>query len=352
LQNQQQFLPDFCALRIVLLVLIVGELFAIILTISSTPINMQAWDSLALRSLYIQWNGLLSIAFLCILRKFISGYHRYLIATISYTGLLFLFLLISDMSYYLIQFLQMQTIIMPGQRLYYNLHNIIIGGIISGIILRYLYIQHQWKLQTQAEAETKLQLLQARIRPHFLFNSMNTIASLTRSNPPLAETITINLVALFRVLFQEKQSLVSWDKELKIAKQYLEIESLRFADRLSIQWLVEAMPRDALLPILTLQPLLENAIYHGIEPSIKGGKIIITAKKKDQQIQINITNSQSKSANTRKGNKMAIENIRQRLYAYFKNEATLELQDTENEFKVTLIFPYHPKKDKINHIGV
>ncbi|MFK5947926.1 MAG: histidine kinase [Methylococcales bacterium] len=338
--KKQQFLPDFCALNLVFSVVVIGELFAIILSVSVTGFNDQSWTTLAVSSLYIQWNGLLSIAFLCALRKYISGYNKYIIASISYSGLLCLFLLISELTYNLISYMHMQTVISAPNRFAFHFYNVLIGGIISGFVLRYFYIQHQWKLKTELEAQSHLKLLQARIRPHFLFNSMNTIASLTRSNPELAEQVSVNLAELFRVLFQEEQSLVSWTKELQIAKYYLHIESLRFAERLKIKWSVIEVPDNAMLPLLTLQPLLENAIYHGIEPSVKGGEIHIDARINNKQIEINITNSQTTSEKYRKGNQMALDNIRQRLHTYFGDAAGLKIVATKDEFQVSIFFPY------------
>jgi len=338
--NEQQFLPDFCALKLVFSVVLIAELFAIILTLSSSGFILKSWNNLAISSLYIQWNGLLSLAFLCMLRKYISGYNRYIIASISYIGLLLVFLLISEITHNLITYMHLKSLLQSTDKLSFHLHNLIIGGIISGIVLRYFYIQHQWKLKTKTEAQSHLQLLQARIRPHFLFNSMNTIASLTRSNPELAEQVTIDLADLFRFLFQEEESLVSWSKELQIAKQYVQIESLRFAERLKIVWLVDAVPDDAKLPLLTLQPLLENAVYHGIEPNVQGGEINISASCQNSQIKIIIANSQIKKQKDRMGNHMALENIQQRLSVYFEKNASLDIQESTNKFTVTLNFPY------------
>ena len=157
--HKQQFLPDFCALKIVFTVVVIGELFSIILTLSSSGFTHKSWNSLALSSLYIQWNGLLSLAFLCILRKYISAYHRYIIASISYIGLLVLFLLISEITYNLIMYMHLKSHLLTTDRFSFHFYNLIIGGIISGIVLRYFYIQHQWKLKTEAEAQSHLQLL-------------------------------------------------------------------------------------------------------------------------------------------------------------------------------------------------
>ena len=338
--NEQQFLPDFCTLKLVFSVLVIGELFAIIITLSSTGFNTKSWDTLALSSIYIQWNGLLSLIFLCALRKYLSSYNRYIIASLSYIGLLILFLLISEVTYSLVHYLHLQPLLLSTDRLTFHIYNIVIGGIISGIALRYFYILHQWKLKTEAEAQSRLQLLQARIRPHFLFNSMNTIASLTRTNPELAEQVTIDLADLFRFLFQENQPLVSWAKELQIAKQYLQIESLRIAERLRIHLSVDSVPDNEKLPVLTLQTVLENAIYHGIEPSIDGGNITITAQCQSSQIEINIINSHTTRQKTRMGNQMALKNIHQRLGAHFGDNAGIVVKDNNNEFTVKIFFPY------------
>ncbi len=345
--NKQQFLPNFCTPNSVFSVLLIGELFAIILTLSAAGFSLQSWDVLALNSIYIQYNALSGIAFLCLLRKYISSYRGYTIASISYIGLLLLFLIISEISYQLINYLQMQSLVAIQSHWAFHLHNLIIGGIISGLALRYLYVQHKWKLQTQAEAQTHLQLLQARIHPHFLFNSMNTIASLTRSDAKLAEQVTIDLADLFRILFQQKSTLVSWEKELQIAQQYLHIESLRFGKRLKINWHIQPLPSDTKIPLLCLQPLLENAIYHGIEANIEGGEIDVIVElnhsSSPAQIEITISNTAAEKPKSRQGNQMAIKNIRQRLYAHYKSKAGLDIDDNKDKFTVRLFFPYQSK---------
>ena len=132
------------------------------------------------------------------------------------------------------------------------------------------YIQHQWRKNIESEADARVQALQSRIRPHFLFNCMNTIASLTRKDPKLAEEATEDLADLFRVSLQEAKRMSTVAEEISLCKRYLRIESHRFGDRLKTVWETDNLPEHAQLPNLTLQPILENAIYHGIEPLTEG----------------------------------------------------------------------------------
>ena len=134
------------------------------------------------------------------------------------------------------------------------------------LALRYFYVTHEWRRNVELQAQARVHALQARIRPHFLFNSMNTIAALTRSNPARAEEAVQDLADLFRANLSEKRNQIPLADEIDIARTYQRIEQLRLGDRLQVEWEVDALPRDALVPGLTLQPLLENAIYHGIEP--------------------------------------------------------------------------------------
>lgn len=146
---------------------------------------------------------------------------------------------------------------------------IILAGIITGIVLYYFYLQG--RAYSPAIAEARLQALQARIRPHFLFNSINAVLSLIRSQPERAEGALEDMADLFRVLMAENRDLVPLKKEIALCKQYLSIESLRLEDRLTINWQIDNISMEALIPPLILQPLIENAVYHGIEPIPEGG---------------------------------------------------------------------------------
>ena len=119
--------------------------------------------------------------------------------------------------------------------------------------------------------------MQARIRPHFLFNSINAVLSLIRCDPKRAERALEDMADLFRVLMADNRQLAPLEQEVALCRQYLELEHLRLGERLQVAWHIEKMPRDALIPPLVLQPLLENAVYHGIEPPAEPGEIASTS---------------------------------------------------------------------------
>ena len=181
-----------------------------------------------------------------------------------------------------------------------------IAGIVGAVLLRYLFEQHCQRERELAESQARLQALQARIRPHFLFNSMNTIASLTRSNPQKAEEAVEDLSDLLRVTLQSPSDMSSLQQELEIAKTYERIEKLRLDDRLSVRWELSDVPQHVRLPTFTIQPLLENAIYHGIELLPDGGEIVVQGQRSDDVCVIELTNPVvSGPQRNSDGNKMA-----------------------------------------------
>jgi two-component system sensor histidine kinase AlgZ len=217
--------------------------------------------------------------------------------------------------------------------------NLAISAIVSALMLRYFYVQYQWKRNLEAETEARLAALQARIRPHFLFNSMNTIASLTRSEPEIAEQVVEDLADLFRVTLSEGRQLVTFGEELAHANRYLNIERLRLGDRLEVRWAVDEVPAGLPIPALTLQPLLENAIYHGIEPLAGGGIIEVRGTIEGGEAHIEIDNPRPTfGATARRGTQTALENVRQRLQAAFGGDR-VAVHETPEQFRVVLRLP-------------
>ncbi|HDH08852.1 MAG TPA: sensor histidine kinase [Gammaproteobacteria bacterium] len=186
-----------------------------------------------------------------------------------------------------------------------------------------------------------LQVLQSRIRPHFMFNSMNSIAGLIRNNPEIAEQALQDLADLIRVLMADARKLVPLMAEIETSKQYLKIEKLRLGDRLSVHWHLKSIPKDCFVPSLILQPLLENAVYHGIEPSFGGGVIDIDMRSDMRRVQILIRNPlpEDGERSHRKGNQIAMDNIKQRLIQHFGEAASLS-SGRRNTIHITkIIFP-------------
>jgi two-component system sensor histidine kinase AlgZ len=202
-------------------------------------------------------------------------------------------------------------------------------------------VTHEWRHNVELQAKARVHALQARIRPHFLFNSMNTIAALTRSNPVLAEQAVQDLADLFRANLSEKRNQIALSEEIDVAHTYQRMEQLRLGDRLRVEWKIDALPSDALVPGLTLQPLLENAIYHGIEPRPGGGTVTVTGEFNKGMITIVVRNPVPLANLTvREGNRLALANIKERLELMYGDRATVKSGRFDEEYIVTLRFPF------------
>lgn len=194
-----------------------------------------------------------------------------------------------------------------------------------------------------ALAEARLMALTARIRPHFLFNSLNAVLGVIRSDPRRAERALEELSDLFRVLMAENRELVGLSDEIALCRQYLDLERLRLGERLQIRWQIEACPPDALVPPLMLQPLLENAVYHGIEPLEEPGLVSITIARSGDEVLIRLENPYRGAASAHAGNRMALENIRERLMLFFDLEARLSTEAIDGSYRVDIRLPYRRK---------
>jgi two-component system sensor histidine kinase AlgZ len=207
------------------------------------------------------------------------------------------------------------------------------------------YFRLRARALSPAITEARLQALQARIRPHFLFNSITAVLSLMRREPRRAETALEDLAELFRVLMRDNRDLTPLADEVELCRQYLELEQLRLGDRLAVDWNVKSMPPDALVPPLVLQPLLENAVYHGVEPSTERSLISINIFASRDEVHAVLTNPYVVNGERhRTGNNMAIANIRERLALHFDAEASLDSRITRNGYEVHIRMPYRTVK--------
>jgi len=340
------FLPDFCSVRMVFAVVIISELLAILLTLS--PLSSgDRWNDLSIISLFVQWVGLSSAGLLCILRKHLARMSEKWAAISSYCLLLLTTLAITLLAFWAGASFNLDnwsTNVTSPSAWQWSLllRNLSISAIVSIVVLRYFYITHQWEQNVRAEAQARLQALQSRIRPHFLFNSLNTIASLTQENADQAEAAVENLADLFRNNLADASTHITLAEELVLSHRYLDIEKLRLGPRLNLRWSVEELPTDAYVPRLILQPLLENAIYHGIEPMTNGGTIGVDGHVYDNEIYISISNPLTNGNNTEQhqGNQIAQDNVRQRLAAIYGEHGKLKVQEGKEDYIITLIFPY------------
>ncbi len=206
------------------------------------------------------------------------------------------------------------------------------------------YFNLQQHAYSPAVVEARLQALQARIRPHFLFNCINAVLSLIRSQPKRAETALEDMADLFRVLMADNRDLVPLAHEIALCRQYLALEKLRLEDRLTINWQIDDMPPDVMIPPLLLQPLIENAVYHGIEPLTAGGIITIQIYTSRKEVHVVLTNPYSDAHKPHQGNKIALKNIKERLALHFDLEASLKSKQGNGEYQVHIVLPHHTEQ--------
>jgi two-component system sensor histidine kinase AlgZ len=219
------------------------------------------------------------------------------------------------------------------------LDHLIIAAIPAGILLRHLYLQQMLRVQQRAELESRIQALQSRIRPHFLFNSMNIIASLIGSDPEKAETVVEDLADLFRHALTGNHVLVPLRDELNLCRRYVSIEKLRLGDRLQAVWQIDDYGDGVQIPSLTLQPVLENAVYHGIQLLPEGGEIVVTVGRTGNRINIDVQNPRNPRMQHNKGNKMAMDNVLTRLQAHFGASASIQAEVRESCYITHISYP-------------
>ena len=341
LTEQQHFLPDLCQPKNVLYITLISQLLAIILALNSSVNLGDFWSTLSLNSLFILWVAFTCAAIACSLRKVINQWPIMKACLFMFIIINLTTLSVSWLTYDALP--KLDLFIKPSTApIAFYLQNIGISTIFSIILLRFIFIQFQWKLHTRAEADAKLDALHARIRPHFLFNSLNTIASLTRVNPALAETLTENLAELFRATMQTSHRLVPLQQEMNLVRQYLMIEQSRLGSRLTTDIDLSNIPNDALIPPLSIQPLVENAIYHGIEPCANGGLLRIIGTNNEGLLSIHISNplAPDVASSTRPNNHLALDNIRLRLQQLLTTQAQLLISSSDGEFHAQLNIPY------------
>lgn len=343
------YLPDFCGPRAVLAVVLIVELVALVVAISRQALHSNFWLDLAGASLFLLWVGLTCAAVLCRARPWlqrqpsvraVSSALALIVATVG---------VVSEVVY------QVGRIsgaglggaggLFPTDHAGFLLRNLAVGFIVSALALRYFYVSAEWKRSIEMQALARLHALQARIRPHFLFNSMNAIASLTRSSPERAEQAVEDLADLFRASLSEASIRITLGEEFEIARTHQRIEQLRLGERLQVHWDVDQLPTDALTPSLIVQPLLENAVHHGVEALPGGGAILIRGWRTGDLLNIEVRNPIPPQAGygEREGNRIALENIRQRLELAWPGRARIETEQLPGEFRARLVFPFEPR---------
>ncbi len=337
------FLPNFCNGWTIFNVAVIAEMLAIVIALVSPqmPISQTMLGNVFLISLFIQWIALSNAAALCITRKQLNRLSNLRAIAMSYCLMLCITWIVGEAALWVLWLAHVISSPNPEWNAYFHLQNLSVAAIVDALALRYFFARHQLKQRTLSEAQAKIQALRTRIRPHFLFNTMNIIASLTRSSPAQAETAIENMADLFRTMLSDEENLVPVKNEIAIAQKYLDIESLRLDNRLNVDWEIGKFPRKAVIPVLTLQPLLESAIQYGIEPLTEGGRIRVRLWEEDGKIIIHVTAPapRTKARIQQHDTDTALDNLRQRLESYYGKLAKLETNEEQGQLTVLLSLP-------------
>lgn len=337
--ENRPFLPSLCDGWAVLVVIVVAELMAVVLTLMGGFYQPFSFNQLAIYSFFMQWVGITSAAMLCRWRHYLNRQKvavAALLVVLIVAGDTFIFSLLGQAFKSWLAGVTVSFSILNADVLRATL----IAAILAGMTMRYFYVQEELLKRRESELKARIQSLQSRIRPHFLFNSMNIISSLIAEEPNTAEQAVEDLSELFRASLKESHEQVRLAEELDLCRRYVRIEQLRMGDRLQVNWQIDDRVLNQKLPLLMLQPLLENAIYHGIQPLPEGGKVTLAAQIVAGQVVISVSNPVANVQSAHSGNRMALENIRHRLQVLHGADGRLESGQTASQFNVTIRFPY------------
>jgi len=335
--------PNFGGATIALRLIVFAQIIAVILTVArNSGINQATWTDLFQMTVLTQAIALGSIVAL----KIIAAPVQKLSPRVA--GII-VFLVVALIAAAMVEVL-IFTLYLTGKiptrwpewHLTLQIRTACVAVPLFALAIRYIMVNHRAQLEAQQQQQDRLQALQSRIRPHFLFNSMNSIATLIQSDPELAERALQDLADVFRVLLADARKMVPITAESELARQYLNIEKMRLGERLQVKWTASNVPRSALIPSLTLQPLIENAVYHGIEPSFAGGTVDIQLWSEQDNLNVMISNPVPEITNQaqhRRGNQIAMNNVRERLESHFGGQAGLHNIEQKGMYTVKLRMP-------------
>jgi two-component system sensor histidine kinase AlgZ len=340
--NAHFYLPDLCSITALLPLILVGQLLSLALALAASQLPAFNWLRFSLLSSEILWIVLLGAALLCRLRPLLQRISPASGVALCFTALIIVIALVAITGQWFLSYLTLDW----RNSVWIVIQHVAVGGILSGLVLRYFYLQQQLNVQQQAQMQATMQArfqsLQSRIRPHFLFNSMNIIASLIESDPETAERVVEDMSTLFRASLSDAEDLVPFAQEISLCERYINIEQLRLGERLHVIWQKNLRNDQHTVPSLCLQPLIENAIYHGIQPLVKGGTIIIDISDEKEKLHCTVSNPYTQeTANLRRnhGNGMALDNLEQRLRARYGDAAIFSISRKPQQFTVSFTIP-------------
>lgn len=338
LDRNEFWLPDFCSRSFTLRIAVICVVISLFLLLAQTPIlwPFPVWDYALLLLLT---SSVMSTSFfiICRWRQRMMAWRHLAVATAVVAIIMFNLLWLSVAGFMLLDTLGLPMLSFVSNEASAIFRHLLMSGLFAGLFMRYLTLQAQLRQREKAALEARLEALQARIEPHFLFNSMNIIASLIGSDPMKAEQVVEDLSALFRASLKDSAD-VSLSDEIALCRRYANIEELRLGERLTVDWQLPADISGVRIPLLTLQPLLENAIRHGAELSADACRITLAVQISPDWVRIRLTNPLP-STPSRPGNRMSMRNVLLRLQARFGPDAQLEAAPEAGYFVTELSYP-------------
>lgn len=338
--DRDTFLPDCCSAEGLLPLLVIAELVAVILALAGLGGAESFWRALFLLSIYIQWVGICSAGVLCVIRRHLGAAATWRIAAVSYAALLLVVAALAEVTYSAGRYTGIAPLVTGVDHAGFLARNLGVGAIVAVLGLRYFWLRDQWRRQAAAELSARYQALQASIRPHFLFNVLNGIIELVATRPQLAEQALEDLSALLRAALADgDERLVSLAEELDLTRAYTDIEALRLGDRLRVEWDIAPEAETWPVPPLCLQPLVENAIAHGVARLPEGGRVYVQAAVADDALTLTVVNPMPAEPSGESGRRLALDNIQQRLALRYGAAARLWRQAAPGRFEVSMRLP-------------
>lgn len=340
------FLPDLCTPAVTLPLVLLAALVALALAVARGQTGA-FWGDLGRLALFCEFLMLASAAVLCLLRRPIGRLGTAAAATCALAALVLTAWAVAEGAWFLLRaFGEPLPSGMAGHALWVG-RVVVVATVVDALVLRYLYVSAEWRENVRREAESRLDALTARIRPHFLFNTLNTAAALVADRPAAAERTLEDLAELFRASLRERGATVPLAEEVAIARRYLDIESLRLGERLRVEWELAPETEAAQIPPLLLQTLVENAVTHGIEPSALGGVVRVSAHRDRNRLHLSVDNPlagappearRGKRRGSRHG--IGLAGVRARLALAYAGESELAAGPERGRFVVRVRCPW------------
>lgn len=347
-----ELIPDFCRGGALLTQAFILQLVAFVLTLAGDARGGDAVSRLMMLTIYLQWIGLISAILLCWARTWLAVARPGVVFFVCWGMLVVVVLFMSDLGYFVVVELRWTEFLPAETRAEFIARHSAIAGIVSVGMLRYFWARHQWQQNIKAEGEARYQALNARIKPHFLFNSLNSVAELIHARPNDAEDMVVDLSELFRASLEKRGQLGTLAEEMELCRSYLRIEQVRLSEKLSVEWDVPDELLSWSLPMLVVQPLIENAVYHGVSRMTRAGMIRVTIRKIGSRLVVEVENPIPDDdlvgqQAAQRGNHIAVDNIAQRLALIYGDQARLDMgKDPRLDgpmFRVRLSIPESPR---------